>query len=168
MVMSHMNKSGRPRMVDVSDKPKTIRIATATGKVYLQPGTLKEIQRLGIHKGDVLSVAQVAGVMAAKRVPDLIPMCHPLMLSNVEIDFKEDMDVNEDGQCSISISAFVKTVGQTGVEMEALTAVCGAALTIYDMCKSIDREMVIGNVKLLEKKGGRSGSYRRKERPGKR
>lgn len=155
-------------MVDVSDKPKTIRIATATGKVYLQPGTLKEIQRLGIHKGDVLSVAQVAGVMAAKRVPDLIPMCHPLMLSNVEIDFKEDMDVNEDGQCSISISAFVKTVGQTGVEMEALTAVCGAALTIYDMCKSIDREMVIGNVKLLEKKGGRSGSYRRKERPGKR
>ena len=163
-----MNEKGRPRIVDVSGKPQTTRIATATGKIYLWPDTLREIQKGGIHKGDVLSVAQVAGIMAAKRVPDLIPMCHPLMLSNVEIAFKEDPNVNADGQCSISISASVKTVGQTGVEMEAMTAVCVAALTIYDMCKSIDREMMIGNITLLEKKGGRSGVYRRKERAGKR
>ncbi len=151
-------------MVDVGGKPVTTRVATAVGKVYLKPETLRKIQRRGMAKGDVLSVAQVAGVMAAKRVPDLIPLCHPLPLAGVEIQFKEDANVNRDGLCNISITATVKTIGQTGVEMEALTAVSGAALTVYDMCKSMDRDIVLSEIMLQSKSGGRSGTYERKRR----
>ncbi len=161
MELSHLDETGRARMVDVTDKPATVRIAKAAGKVYVRPETLSLIQGGGVAKGDVLSVAQVAGIMAAKRVAELIPMCHSLILSGVEIRFKEDSNVNIEGLCVISITATVKTVGQTGVEMEALTAVCGAALTIYDMCKAVDREMVIGEIMLVSKSGGRSGTYER-------
>ena len=161
MPLSHLDEKGRARMVDITDKPATPRAATATGKVYLKPQTLKLIQRGGIEKGDVLSVAQVAGVMAAKKVPDLIPLCHPLPLSSVEIHFKEESSPDADGLCSIGIAATVKTTGRTGVEMEALAAVCVAALTLYDMCKAVDREMSFGEIMLVEKSGGKSGTYKR-------
>jgi cyclic pyranopterin phosphate synthase len=162
MPLSHLDEKGRARMVDVTDKPVTSRAATATGRVYLKPETLRLIQKTGIAKGDVLSVARVAGIMAAKKVPDLIPLCHSIPLSGVEIHFKEESTPDADGLCSIGITATVKTTSQTGVEMEALTAVCGAALTIYDMCKAVDREMSFGEIMLVEKSGGRSGTYKRK------
>lgn len=161
MPLSHLDEKGRARMVDITGKPVTQRVAEATGMVYLKPQTLKQIQRGGMAKGDVLSVARVAGVMAAKRVPDLIPLCHPLLLSGVEIHFKEEPTPDIEGRCSIAITATVKTAGQTGVEMEALTAVCAAALTIYDMCKAIDREMSFGEIMLVSKSGGKSGTYKR-------
>ena len=161
MTFSHLNESGQARMVDVTGKPVSARKATAIGKVYLKPETLRQIQVGGIPKGDVLSVARIAGIMAAKRVPDLIPMCHPLLLSGVEIQFKEEASLNSEGLCSISVSATVKTTGQTGVEMEAMTGVCGAALTIYDMCKSSDREIVLSEIMLVSKSGGKSGEYNR-------
>ncbi len=161
MSLSHLDESGRARMVDITNKPVTMRMAQAVGKVYLKPETLKQIQRGGMAKGDVLSVARVAGVMAAKRVPDLIPLCHPLLLSGAEIHFKEEPNPNRDGRCSIAITATVKTAGRTGVEMEALTAVCAAALTIYDMCKAIDREISFGEIMLVSKSGGKSGTYKR-------
>jgi cyclic pyranopterin monophosphate synthase len=164
MTLSHLDDKGRARMVNITGKPVTTRVATAVGKVYLKPETLKRILGGGMAKGNVLAVAQIAGVMAAKRVPDLIPMCHPLPLSGVEIQFKENMNTNRDGFCCISITATVKTVGQTGVEMEALTAVSGTALTIYDMCKSVDREMSLSEIMLQSKSGGRSGTYERKRR----
>jgi cyclic pyranopterin phosphate synthase len=161
--LTHFNPEGRARMVDVTEKKETERTALAKGTVYMQPETFRRIQEGKIAKGDVLAVAQVAGVMGAKRTPDLIPMCHPLLLTNVDIDFKENGVPNEKGKCSIEINATVKLKGQTGVEMEALTAVSVAALTIYDMCKAIDKEMSFGNVGLVRKTGGKSGTFVRKE-----
>jgi len=139
-------------MVDVGSKPDTERIAVAKGEITMRPETLALIQEGGIPKGDVLAVAQVAGVMAAKRVAELIPMCHPLLLTHVQVDFAPDEE-----RSLIEIAATVKTTGKTGVEMEALTAVSVAALTIYDMCKAVDRAMRITNVRLVRKSGGKSG-----------
>lgn len=148
-------------MVDVGTKDSTERVATAQATVLMQPGTLEKIQRGKIAKGDVLAVAQVAGVMGAKKTPDLIPMCHPLLITSVDISFKEDSQPRRDGLCAISIFATVKTTGQTGVEMEAMTAASVAALTIYDMCKAVDRGMSFSDVCLLTKSGGKSGTYTR-------
>jgi len=161
MPLTHLDGFGRARMVDVSEKPETVRSATATGRVYMMPDTLRRIRRGKMAKGDVLAIAQVAGVMGAKQVPSLIPLCHPLPLSGVEMDFKEGRSSNPDKDCSITITATVRTHGRTGVEMEAMTAVCAAALTIYDMCKAIDRGISIGDIMLLSKSGGRSGEFRR-------
>lgn len=158
---THFNESGRARMVDVSAKDSTERVGTAQATVFMLPATLEKIQRGKIAKGDVLAVAQVAGVMGAKKTPDLIPMCHPLLITSVDISFKEESQPNQDGLCAISIFATVKTTGQTGVEMEAMTAASVAALTIYDMCKAIDRGMSFSNVCLLSKSGGKSGTYQR-------
>lgn len=162
---THFNESGRARMVDVGAKAQTERVATAQAKVYLQPETLEKIQRGKIAKGDVLAVAQVAGVMGAKKTPDLIPMCHPLLVTSVDISFKEESQPDREGRCSITVSATAKTTGQTGIEMEAMTAVSVAALTIYDMCKAIDRGMSFSDVWLVSKSGGKSGSYNREDRP---
>lgn len=156
--LTHINRQGRAKMVDVSEKADTVRMATAQGFVRMKPGTLERIASGGIAKGDVLAVAQVAGVMAAKETSRLIPMCHPLFLTSVDIGFVLDAE-----QSLVNIEATVGTTGKTGVEMEALTAVSVAALTIYDMCKAIDKDMEIGDVRLLEKRGGKSGHYRRKE-----
>ena len=158
---THFNESGRARMVDVSAKAQTERVATAQAKVYLQPETLEKIQRGKIAKGDVLAVAQVAGVMGAKKTPELIPMCHPIFLSAIDISFKEEPQPDRDGRCSITVTATAKTSGQTGVEMEAMTAVSVAALTIYDMCKAIDRAMSFTDMWLVSKAGGKSGTYTR-------
>ncbi|HEU4685291.1 MAG TPA: cyclic pyranopterin monophosphate synthase MoaC [Nitrospira sp.] len=158
---THFNESGRARMVDVSAKAQTERVATAQAKILLQPQTLQQIQRGKIAKGDVLAVAQVAGVMGAKKTSDLIPMCHPLFLSSVDIAFKEESLPDANGRCSITVIATAKTTGQTGVEMEAMTAASVAALTIYDMCKAIDRAMTFTDVCLLSKSGGKSGTYNR-------
>jgi cyclic pyranopterin monophosphate synthase len=158
---THFNESGRARMVDVSAKAQTERAATAQAKVYLQPETLEKIQRGKIAKGDVLAVAQVAGVMGAKKTPDLIPMCHPIFLSSVDISFKEEIQPDREGRCAIIVTATAKTTGQTGVEMEAMTAASVAALTIYDMCKAIDRGMSFSDICLLSKSGGKSGTYTR-------
>lgn len=159
---THFNESGRARMVDISAKDSTERLATAQAKVFLRPETLEKIQRGKIAKGDVLSVAQVAGVMGAKKTPDLIPMCHPILLTSVDIAFKEEPHPDSQGRCSITITATAKTTGPTGVEMEAMTAASVAALTIYDMCKAVDREMSFSEVCLLTKSGGKSGTYIRK------
>lgn len=159
---THFNEAGRARMVDVSAKASTERVATAQAKVLLRPETIEKIQQRTIAKGDVLAVAQVAGVMGAKKTPDLIPMCHPMLLTSVDISFKEAPQPDQEGLCSITITATVKTTGQTGVEMEALTAASVAALTIYDMCKSVDRGMSFTEVFLLSKSGGKSGTYARK------
>ena len=148
-------------MVDVGGKAQSERVATAHAKVYLQLETLEKIQRGKIAKGDVRAVAQVAGVMGAKKTPDLIPMCHPLFLSSVDISFKEDPQPDSQGRCSITVVATAKTNGQTGVEMEAMTAVSVAALTIYDMCKAVDRGISVSDMWLLSKSGGKSGSYAR-------
>ena len=158
---THFNESGRARMVDVSAKDSTERVGTAQATVLMLPATLEKIQRGKIAKGDVLAVAQVAGVMGAKKTPDLIPMCHPLLITSVDISFKEESQPNQDGFCAIHIYATVKTTGQTGVEMEAMTAASVAALTIYDMCKAIDRGMSFTGVCLLSKSGGKSGTYTR-------
>lgn len=158
---THFNESGRARMVDVSAKARSERVATAQAKVYLQPETLEKIQRGKIAKGDVLAVAQVAGVMGAKKTPDLIPMCHPLFLSSVDISFTEEPLPDRNGRCAIIVTATAKTTGQTGVEMEAMTAASVAALTIYDMCKAIDRGMSFSDICLLSKSGGKSGTYTR-------
>lgn len=139
-------------MVDVSEKPVTVREAVAAGEVAMRPETLALIQSGGVPKGDALAVARVAGIMAAKRTPDLIPLCHPLPITAVAVDFRYDEE-----RSAVLIEARAKCTGVTGVEMEALTAVCVAALTIYDMCKAVDRTMHIGNVRLLSKSGGRSG-----------
>lgn len=159
--LTHFNVDGRARMVDVSDKSDTTRVAVATGRVYMQPDTLKRINDGKIAKGDVLAVAQVAGIMGAKRTPDIIPMCHPLLLTGVDISFSEDATPNEKGYVCIFISATVKTRGQTGVEMEALTACSITALTIYDMCKAIDKGMYFEDIALESKSGGKSGLYLR-------
>ncbi len=158
---THFNESGRAQMVDVSTKASTERVAVAQARLFLAPETLEMIQRGSIAKGDVLAVAQVAGVMGAKRTPDLIPMCHPVFLSSVDITFKEEPQPDQMGRCSITITATAKTTGQTGVEMEAITAVSVAALTIYDMCKAVEKGISFGEVCLLSKSGGKSGTYTR-------
>ena len=151
--LTHLDESGRARMVDVSDKAVTRREATARATVSMQPETAALIKSGGVAKGDVLAVAQVAGIMAAKRTPDLIPMCHPLPITGVEMQFElEPAGVLE-------IRATVRVTGRTGVEMEALTAAAVAALTVYDMCKAVDRAMSIGHVELLHKVGGKSGEF---------
>jgi len=160
---THFNAAGRARMVDVSEKVESSRTATAQARVLMQPETLEKIRRGKIAKGDVLAVAQTAGIMGAKRTPDLVPMCHPLLITGVDIDFKEEPQPDSKGLCSITVMGTVKTTGQTGVEMEAMTAVVVAALTIYDMCKAVDRGMVFTDVCLLEKAGGKSGHYSRDE-----
>lgn len=146
-------------MVDVTKKDLSERVATAQARVFMMPETLEKIQRGKIAKGDVLAVAQVAGVMGAKRTPDLIPMCHPLLLTSVDVGFKEELQPDRNGRCSITITATVKTTGQTGVEMEAMTAVSVAALTIYDMCKAVDKGISFSDIYLLSKSGGKSGTY---------
>lgn len=151
-------------MVDVGAKPSTERVAVAQARVLMAPETLEKIQRGKIAKGDVLAVAQVAGVMGAKRTPDLIPMCHPLLLTSVDVAFKEESQPDRQGRCAITVTATAKTTGQTGVEMEAMTAVSVAALTIYDMCKAVDKAMSFTEVCLLSKSGGKSGTYTREER----
>lgn len=150
---THINSQGRAKMVDVSEKEATVRTAVAAGVIYMSEKTVELIKSGGIKKGDVLSVAQVGGIMAAKRTSDIIPMCHPLMTTGIDINFK----VNSD---SVEIYATVRCKGETGVEMEALTAVSAAALTIYDMCKAVQKDMVIGDIRLLEKSGGKSGDYK--------
>ncbi len=151
---THFDAEGRAVMVDVGAKPITERTATAVGAVYLQAATLERIRAGGVAKGDVLSVARLAGIMGAKRTADLIPLCHPLGLDSVAVDLTLDA-----ARSAIDISATCKTTGRTGVEMEALTAVTVAALTVYDMCKAVDRGMRIGDVRLVHKAGGRSGTW---------
>jgi cyclic pyranopterin phosphate synthase len=150
--LSHLDESGRARMVDVTAKNDTLREAVARGAVRMKAETLALIQSGGVPKGDVLAVAQVAGVMAAKRTHELIPMCHPLLLSAVDVRLEPD-----EKESAVQITATVRTTGKTGVEMEALTAVAVAALTIYDMCKAVDRGMRVEGVRLARKSGGRSG-----------
>jgi cyclic pyranopterin phosphate synthase len=150
--LTHFDERGRARMVDVSAKPDTEREAVAKGEVHMQPETLRLIREGRMAKGDVLAVAQVAGIMGAKRASDIIPMCHPLPLTSVSLAF----DLDEE-HSRVLITATAKTVGKTGVEMEALTAVAVAALTIYDMCKAVDRAMRLGDIRLAHKSGGKSG-----------
>lgn len=156
--LTHFNREGRARMVDVSGKDITSRTAVARGEIQMKPETLALVINHGFKKGDVLAVSQVAGIMGAKKTSDIIPMCHPLMLSGVDISFH----INEQ-ESKIEIEASVKNSGQTGVEMEALTAVSVAALTIYDMCKAAEKDMVISNIYLVQKSGGKSGEYVRTE-----
>lgn len=151
---THFDAEGKAVMVDVSDKAETERTATAAASVLMQPETLALIMQGGVKKGDVLSVARLAGIMGAKRTPDLIPLCHPLMLTSVKVDLSCDPARN-----AVDVTATCKLKGQTGVEMEALTAVTVAALTVYDMCKAVDRGMTITDVRLLHKAGGKSGEW---------
>ncbi len=151
---THFDAEGKAVMVDVSAKPDSERVAVAGGSVTMAPETLALIREGGVKKGDVLAVARLAGIMAAKRTPDLIPLCHPLQLTSVELDLSLDPERN-----AVDITATCKLTGKTGVEMEALTAVSVAALTVYDMCKAVDRAMHIGDVRLLHKSGGKSGTY---------
>jgi cyclic pyranopterin phosphate synthase len=157
-VLTHFNEQGRARMVDISAKESTKRSATAYARILMRPETLQLIREGKMKKGDVLAVSQVAGVMGAKKTWDLIPMCHPLPLTGVDIRFK---DVPEEN--ALEIFCTVNTVGPTGVEMEALTAVTITALTVYDMCKAVDKGMEIVSICLLEKSGGKSGDYKRGE-----
>ncbi len=154
--LTHLDEKGRARMVDVGHKSDTRREAIARGRITMQPATLNLIQEGGIPKGDVLAVAQVAGIMAAKQTHTLIPMCHPLLITHVGLNF-DPRPADGSGLAAIDIEATVRLKGQTGVEMEALTAVSVAALTIYDMCKAVDRAMRIENVRLAKKTGGKSG-----------
>lgn len=154
--LTHLDESGAAHMVDVSAKESTAREAVAQAVVRMLPETLALVQEGGHKKGDVLAVARIAGIQAAKRCSDLIPLCHPLMLSSVALDFEPD----ERNSC-IRVRAVCRLAGQTGVEMEALTAASVAALTIYDMCKAVDKGMVISDVQLLEKRGGKSGEWQR-------
>ena len=153
---THFDKEGKARMVDVSDKAETERSATAKGSVIMQPATLALIKDGAVKKGDVLSVARLAGIMGAKKTPDLIPLCHPLALTSVQVDLALDEARN-----AVDITATCKLVGKTGVEMEALTAVSVAALTVYDMCKAVDKGMQIVDIRLIHKSGGKSGTYER-------
>jgi cyclic pyranopterin phosphate synthase len=156
--LTHFDQAGRARMVDVGAKPNTLREAVAEGSIHMRPETLALIQEGRITKGDVLAVAQVAGIMAAKQTPQLIPMCHLLLLTGVDLSFRLDESAN-----CIHLQAVVRTVGKTGAEMEALAAVSVAALTIYDMCKAVDRDMTIERIRLLRKSGGKSGTVERAE-----
>jgi cyclic pyranopterin phosphate synthase len=157
MPLTHLDEQGRARMVDVGHKDDTQREAVARGRVLMRPETLALIQEHGIAKGDVLAVAQVAGIMAAKRTHELIPMCHPLLLTHISLIFEPHPAPAPDEPATIDITATVRTTGKTGVEMEALTAVSVAGLTIYDMCKAVDRAMQIDAVRLAKKSGGKSG-----------
>jgi len=159
--LTHFSDTGRARMVDVADKSMTRRVAVASGVLRLQAATLARIRRGQIAKGDVLAVADVAAVMAAKRTSDLIPMCHTLALTGVGVDFSEILTPDEQGCVGIKVVISASCIGQTGIEMEALCAASTALLTIYDMCKAIDRSMRIECVQLEEKRGGKSGSWRR-------
>ncbi|HTD02294.1 cyclic pyranopterin monophosphate synthase MoaC [Undibacterium sp.] len=152
--LSHFDSTGQAHMVDVAEKKETHRIAIASGHIRMKPETLAIIQQGNAKKGDVLGIARIAAIMAAKRTADLIPLCHPLALTRVAVDFSID-----EQKASVSCTAQVETVGKTGVEMEALTAVQVGLLTIYDMCKAVDRGMVIGDVRVLEKHGGKSGDW---------
>jgi cyclic pyranopterin monophosphate synthase len=154
--LTHLDEKGQARMVDVGSKADTERIAVAKGRVVMLSSTLKLIQAGAMAKGDVLAVARIAGIMAAKKTPDLIPMCHPLLLTHISLDLEPEPPSETDVGI-IHITATVKTTGKTGVEMEALTAVSVAALTIYDMCKAVDRGMRIEGVRLSRKSGGKSG-----------
>lgn len=156
MNLTHIDEQGAASMVDVSEKPSTVRQASAYARVVMQPPTLQQIKSNTLKKGDVLAVARVAGIQAAKKCADLIPLCHPLALTKIAVDFELDEE-----KSAIEITSFCKLTGQTGVEMEALTAASIAALTIYDMCKAVDMGMVIEQVCLLEKSGGRRGHYQR-------
>ena len=156
--LSHLDEQGRARMVDVSEKEITRRVAVARGTIRMQPKTLALILEEKIAKGDVFSVARVAGIMAAKKTSELIPMCHPLNITSVKIDLTPRQK-----PARVDIAASVRVSGKTGVEMEAMTAVAVAGLTIYDMCKAVDREMTIGEIRLVEKSGGKSGIFIRKE-----
>ena len=152
--LTHFDAKGKSRMVDVSDKEMTERVAVAAGAVVMAPDTMKLITEGGVKKGDVLSVARLAGIMGAKKTPELIPLCHPLALDSVEVDLVCDPERN-----AVDITATCKVTGRTGVEMEALTAAAVAALTIYDMCKAVDRAMRITEIRLVHKSGGKSGTY---------
>ncbi|MCK6452087.1 MAG: cyclic pyranopterin monophosphate synthase MoaC [Alphaproteobacteria bacterium] len=154
---THFDAEGRAVMVDVSAKPETERIAEARGSVVMQPATLRLIREGQVKKGDVLAVARLAGIMAAKRTAELIPLCHPLALTAVAVDLTLD-----EARHAVDIAATCRITGRTGVEMEAMTAVCVAALTVYDMCKAVDRGMLISEVKLIYKAGGKSGTYEAK------
>ena len=156
--LTHFDEKGHARMVDVTPKAETLRVAVARGHVLAKRETLRLIAERGFAKGDVLEVARLAGIMATKRTGDLIPLCHPLALTSVKVD----LSINETEQC-VEIEAEVQTIGRTGVEMEALTAVSVAGLTVYDMCKSIDREMEISDIRLVKKTGGKSGTFIREE-----
>jgi len=153
--LTHFDEHGASRMVDTSDKPETLRHARASGLIRLEPATAALIRDRRLAKGDVLEVARLAGIMAAKHTGDLIPLCHPLPLTGVQVDFAFD------GDSMLRIEASARVYGRTGVEMEALTAVSVAALTVYDMCKAVDRTMTIERIRLEEKSGGRSGTFRR-------
>ena len=156
--LTHLDEAGRARMVDVSEKADTVRIATARGRVLMKPATLELIRTGGVKKGDVLGIAQVAGVMGAKKTSDLVPLCHPLPITGVDLSFELD-----ERESAVEITASARVVGKTGVEMEALAAVSVAALTVYDMCKAVDKDMVIDGIRLVHKVGGKSGEYRRDE-----
>jgi cyclic pyranopterin monophosphate synthase len=156
--LTHFDKQGQAHMVDVAAKPATHRVATAQGRIDMLPATLAIIQGGNAKKGDVLGIARIAGIQAAKKTSDLIPLCHPLALTRVAVEFSLEQ-AQGTAQAGVACTATVETVGPTGVEMEALTAVTVALLTIYDMCKAVDRGMTITGVHLLEKHGGKSGSY---------
>ena len=154
---THFNEQGRAKMVDVGEKPVSLRTAVAAGRVLVNRETFALIRSGGMKKGDVLTVAQIAGVMGAKRTPDLIPMCHPILVDGIDLELHLD-----EQRCSVEIVATVSCAGRTGVEMEALTAVSTAALTVYDMCKAVQKDMVIADIRLLNKTGGVHGDYERK------
>lgn len=154
--LTHVSSTGDAQMVDISNKGDTVREAVARGRVIMKPSTLEQIRTAGLKKGDVLAVARVAGIMAAKKTPELIPLCHPILISDISIEF--DLTGND----SIGITVRVKSTGKTGVEMEAMVATSVAALTIYDMGKSVDRGMTITEICLESKKGGKSGTFKRK------
>ena len=155
---THFNDQGRAKMVDVGEKPESVRTAVAAGRVLVNPATFALIRSGGMKKGDVLTVAQVAGVMGAKRTPELIPMCHPVVIDGIDLALSLDEE-----RCSVEIRATVSCAGRTGVEMEALSAVSAAALTVYDMCKAVQKDMVIADIRLLSKTGGVHGDFRREE-----
>jgi cyclic pyranopterin phosphate synthase len=157
MTLTHLDEQGRARMVDVGAKAESERVAVARGRVTMQPETLDAIQAGTVSKGDVLTVAQIAGIQAAKRTHELVPMCHPLLLTHVSVELEPG---GAEGQAWIDVEAMVRCTGKTGVEMEALTAVSIAALTVYDMCKAADRAMRITDVHLARKSGGRSGDWK--------
>lgn len=152
--LTHLDEHGRADMVDVGDKPDTERIAVAEGAIYVQADTLRLIQEGNMKKGDVLTVARIAGIMGAKKTSELIPLCHPVPMSKIGVDLSLDEDAN-----AIRIQAYARTIGKTGIEMEVLTAVSITALTIYDMAKAVDRTMRISDIRLLEKRGGIHGDY---------
>lgn len=155
---THFNDQGRAKMVDVGEKPESVRTAVAAGRVLVNAATFALIKSGGMKKGDVLTVAQVAGVMGAKRTPELIPMCHPVLIDGIDLALSLDEE-----RCSVEIRATVSCAGRTGVEMEALSAVSAAALTVYDMCKAVQKDMVIADIRLLSKTGGVHGDFRREE-----